>query len=495
MNRLSLYTIFIASPATKRGLRCSKTWGIIGVCSHPVFLQQGRLTHIYATTNQQGLMRYFVIVLMLLSMTANCLAVNRAEVRKIKAINENGATYFKNKDYSQAVSQFRKALRLQPKNQSLKDNLAQSLIGESITQKNKGNVDKSIKLLNESISLNDTIPDSHIILAACYLEIGDYTSAEGELKIARIYAPGRTSIHTMLGEIYFQRGDMENALACWSKSHEQQPYNENLTRKLEQARIEWNLLKNFRSKSVHPFTIMYQNQDEQLMAQAVKFCQEAYMEIGSFFDEYPLSRVTIIFYTPDQFDKITKAPHSVAGLYDGKIRIKCTDKLNNTESLRKIIFHEYTHVLVKYLTNDECPFWLNEGLAQALSGPVTDIDLTMLANLELENDLFHIKNMNRFGGVTHVIDHDIDSDLAVKIAYTKSLITTNYMVKTYGMEGCMKLLEQIRTRTPVEQAVQDALGISIDQLDAQAMNLIASIKDKLLDQLHRQQDNEGKQAL
>ena len=440
-------------------------------------------------------MRYFVIVLIILSMAANCLAVSRGEVRKIKAINENGATYFKNKDYSQAISQFRKALRLQPKNQSLKDNLAQALIGESITQKNKGNVDKSIKLLNESISLNDTIPDSHIILAACYLEIGDYTSAEGELKIARIYAPGRASIHTMLGEIYFQQGDMENALACWSKSQEQQPFNENLTRKLEQAQREWNLLKNFRSKSVHPFTIMYQNQDEQLMDKVVELCQQAYLEVGSFFNEYPLSRVTIIFYTPEQFDEITKAPHSVAGLYDGKIRIKCTDKLNDIASLKKIIFHEYTHVLVKYLTNDECPFWLNEGLAQALSGPVTDIDLTMMANLELENDLFHIKNMNRFGGVTHVIDHDIDSSLAVKIAYTKSLITTNYMINTYGMKDCMKLLEQIRTRTPVEQAVQNALGISIEQLDAQAMNLIASIKDKLLDELHRQQDNEGEQPL
>lgn len=418
-------------------------------------------------------------------------ALSPSEVRRIKTINENGKQYFKDKDYSRAVAQFRNALNLNPASNTLKANLAQSLIGEAIFEKNKGNVSKSIALLKEAIGLDDTIADAHIILAACYLEIGDYTGAKGELEIARIFAPGRASIHTMLGEIYFQEGDMENALECWSKTKEQQPYNENIGRKIEQAQREWTLLKNFSTKSAHPFVIMYEPQNEHLVRQAVDICSDAYMEVGKIFNHYPLSRITIIFYAPGQFLDITSAPNSVAGLYDGKIRIKCSERTNDPRQLRKLLFHEYTHVLVKYLTNDECPFWLNEGLAQAVSGPVTDIDLEILANLELENDLFHIKNMGRFAGVTHVLDHELDSSLAVKIAYIKSLITTNYMINTYGMNRCMRLLEELRTRTPIEVAVQKAIGISVEELDSQVMSLISKTKDELLSVLNKQDNSAG----
>lgn len=439
------------------------------------------------------MVRYIGVTLLCMVVIAGngVCALSNGEVRKIRSINETGKEYFISKDYDKAVREFSQALAYDPDNQVLKSNLAHAYIGASIKQKDKGNVRKAISLLEKSLSLDESIADTHVILAACYMELGDHTSAKGELKIARIYKPDHPSITTMLGEIYFQEGDMENAITCWTKSQENQPFNETLTNKIDLARREWNLIKTFERTSVHPFTLIYEKEHEKLVRQAHPICMDAYMEVGKVFMHYPISGVIIIFYTPDQFREITHAPDTVAGLYDGKIRVKMTDKLRDPEEMKKLIYHEYAHVLIKILTNDECPFWLNEGLAQAISGPVANIDLTMLANLELENDLFHIKNMNRFGGVTHVIDHDLDSTLAVKIAYTKSLITTNYILRQYGMDACLRLLDKIRSRSPIDQAVQTVLGISIDELDAQSMDLIARTKDKIIKVLHEQRDNSG----
>ena len=396
-------------------------------------------------------------------------------------MNDIGTEHYHNKDYSKAVKQFKTAYDMDPRDTAVKYNLINAYVGLSIQEKNKGNLDEAEKLLKKALALNDTIPHARIILAAVYLDRGDYVQAKGQLEIAKVFNPSNVSILIMLGEIYFQQGDMENALRCWALSKEKDPFNTALERKIKIARKEWNYLKSFEKKSLHPFVIMYDKKDEKLADNALSYLLEAYLDIGKKFRYYPLSEIVVILYNPDQFAKVTGSNGFVAGLYDGKIRVKSSHRLSNDNFMRKVLWHEYTHVVIRYLTNDGCPFWLNEGLAQSFSGPVSKIDLAMLSNLDLESHLFQLKNMENFRGVRQVPDHYIKYGKSMEIAYIKSVLTTNYMINYYGMDKCLKILNLLSRKKSVEQSVESVLGISIDQLDNDVLERIEFAKERILE--------------
>ncbi|MCD6459287.1 hypothetical protein J7L67_01300, partial [bacterium] len=414
--------------------------------------------------------------------------ITRGEYRRIRNINDIGTQYYQDKDYSNALEQFKNAYEINSKDSVLKFNLINAYVGLSIQEKNKGNLNKAEKLLKKALELNDTVPNAHIILAAVYLDKGDYVRAKGELEIAKVFDPSNVSILIMLGEIYFQQGDMKNALTCWTRSKEKDPYNVALERKIKIARKEWNYLKSFETKSLHPFVVMYDKKDKHLADKVLSFLVQAYINIGKQFQYYPLSEITVILYNPDQFAQVTGSKGFVAGLYDGKIRIKNTKHLLNDKFLRKILYHEYTHVVLRFLTNDECPFWLNEGMAQSFSGPVSRIDLAMLSNLDLESHIFQLKNLETFQGLRQVPDHYIKLGKTIEIAYIKSLLTTNFMINTYGMDKCLKVFKALARKKSIAESIQTVLGISIDELDRRVLEKISDAKERLVELIVIEED-------
>ena len=81
----------------------------------------------------------------------------------------------------------------------------------------------------------------------------------------------------------------------------------------------------------------------------------------------PGDRVQVHFYDTDDYQSSLKPDSWSGGLFDGKIRIPLGDYNQNPARLKTIVFHEYAHAVI-YRTAPNCPIWMNEGVAQALSG-------------------------------------------------------------------------------------------------------------------------------
>ena len=408
-------------------------------------------------------------------------AVERVEYRQIKSFNETGKQFYNNKDYTEAIGHFSKAYALNEHDGIVRGNLISAYIGQAIKDKNSGKFDEAIQRLLKALELDDSIPDTHLLLASMYLDNGDYTLAEGSLKIAEIYAPYSPAVMSMLGEVYFQQGNLEQAIRYWATSHKKEPYNETLKIKIERAQKEWNIQKNYKVAALHPFKIKYNETHAEFAQQIMVYLQEGYVNIGKIFHYFPLSDVIVIIYEPEDFQAVTSAQDSIAGLYDGKIRVKISPKLDDRQFLRKVVLHEYTHVLLRYLTNDNCPFWINEGMAQVVSGTVADISLDALNNLDLESVHFHLKNLERFNGVRKGPDFHLDMDSSVKLAYLKSFLGMSYLVNEFGIEKLLELLELLKRNVPVGEAVFKATGITVDELDTAIQAKIINAKDKMLD--------------
>lgn len=103
----------------------------------------------------------------------------------------------------------------------------------------------------------------------------------------------------------------------------------------------------------------------------------------------------------------------------------------NKKNFSKIIIHEFMHVVINYITKENCPLWINEGLAQYYSEEYKQIDLANKNfrsidpyKLNSESDLLYSVSANltssiiaKYGEVTiikklfHVTDFENDDIL------------------------------------------------------------------------------------
>ena len=112
------------------------------------------------------------------------------------------------------------------------------------------------------------------------------------------------------------------------------------------------------------FTISYDTSSESRLADEIlDVLESAYNRVGADFEHYPETRTPVILYTRQQYRETATAPDWSGGVYDGKIRLPVGGVKKINPRIRGILFHEYTHVVVRELTRGNCPTWLNEGLA------------------------------------------------------------------------------------------------------------------------------------
>jgi len=115
------------------------------------------------------------------------------------------------------------------------------------------------------------------------------------------------------------------------------------------------------------FVLSYDAEREpDLSADLLDVLNQAYVEVGMNLNSYPPGQIPVLIYTRRDFSRITASPGWAAGLYDGKIRIPLGGVNRVSAPLRAILFHEYTHVVVRTLSGNRCPTWLNEGMAEQI---------------------------------------------------------------------------------------------------------------------------------
>ena len=81
-------------------------------------------------------------------------------------------------------------------------------------------------------------------------------------------------------------------------------------------------------------------------------------------------RTSLILFPRSEFYLKTGAPEWTSAIFHKNI-IKIPVDIDNIDlkEIKRTIWHEYTHAYVKSLSGDNCPGWLDEGIAQLLEGP------------------------------------------------------------------------------------------------------------------------------
>jgi len=306
---------------------------------------------------------------------------------------------------------------------------------------------------------NDSAAAAHLGLGIAYFHLRNDQDAERELNRALAINPREVLAYQFLGELYYRKDDIDSAASYWEKALALDPSASGLRDRLERVRKEHTTEKDFnRDVTVH-FLVKYEGREKIEDGRIVlRILEDAYGEIGRALSYYPDHEIQVILYSDQQFQEVTDAPGWSDGIYDGKIRIPIGGIENKTQGLRRTLYHEYTHAVVRAIT-PRVPTWLNEGLAQYFEGrEIDERQKEILRRIAQAGKLPPLSSLEgsfmKFG-----------SEQAV-FAYLISLSSVRYMIDNFGIYRVKDVLEELAGGADTGKAISKSIMFSYEEFDS-----------------------------
>ena len=148
------------------------------------------------------------------------------------------------------------------------------------------------------------------------------------------------------------------------------PADRDIAKQLAEWRAESDLHERFEERPGVRFRVLFEGPAEKAISDRVAAVLEsAYWTVGKALNTYPGETLTVILYSNQQFQDITRAPAWAGGGYDGRIRLPVGGALRSPRSLDRVVTHELVHFVVRTAAPTGAPTWVNEGLAGYLESP------------------------------------------------------------------------------------------------------------------------------
>jgi hypothetical protein len=177
--------------------------------------------------------------------------------------------------------------------------------------------------------------------------------------------------------------------------------------------------------------------------------------IGTTLGVYPSRRITVVLYTRQQYDEITRLAAWSAAAYDGRLRIPLGDTLQQPGELERALSHEFVHALVGMVGGRNVPAWVNEGLASVLE-PAGSADVEAILSRSDERPPLSTLHDN-FAGLARP---------DAEIAYAFSARTVRRLIEKHGMAAVVRLLEDLGRGIPFARAFQQRTSVRYEQFAA-----------------------------
>ncbi len=379
--------------------------------------------------------------------------------------NEQGVRAFDSRDWNSAIYYFSQALTDAPDNATVQRNLSNAYQGQAVEYADQGDVQKSNASLKHAIEVDPTNPIPFVQMGANYLTQGLVSDAIFRLEEAIEIAPKNVNAHFLLGEAYYRDSDAPSALEQWEWVYEKDPDLKGLRERIEMARREKRVEGNFEGLTSKHFHVTHHPAVSKRDVRALlKILEDAYLQVGrSMGRVYPPSPIQVTLYNAEGFSETTQLGDHIAAVFDGtKIRlpvISAEGDLLRSEALKPVLIHEYVHVVVHQIAGNTVPWWLNEGLAEALSSGEIDTDRRSVLRFAKDNNqLFALADLTE-----HQLDKLSPDDL--QIAYSQSHATVNYLKQHYGVLKIASLLRRIADGQSPEVALRISCRVSYKTLE------------------------------
>jgi len=407
-------------------------------------------------------LRPATLLLLLLSL----LAVSPAtalQVRSASRLNAEAVGLMQKGEFASALELLQQARRDASENAVIRRNLAECYLGLGLQQLQAGQADEAVATLQEGEDYARDDDDARFALyrGAALYHLGRYAEAETALNQARSLDESPTLLR-LLGQVHYASGRLEEAIQAWRQALERGEWDAELAALVDRTREELKVEQTMHNEFGGNFVISYDGRAyPELGEQVLEVLESAYNDIGRQLDFYPEVQVPVLLYTQRDFSELTGSPDWSGGLYDGKIRIPVGGVAGISAPLRAVLYHEYVHVVVRYLAGGRCPNWLNEGLAEMAGREYYAPPLHRLRRALEHDELLSFERLE-----SSFADLSIEQ---AELAYQQSYSLVRYMVDQFYWYKMAELLRALGAGHSLEAAIDQVLGeYAVDYGDLQA---------------------------
>lgn len=247
-----------------------------------------------------------------------------------------------------------------------------------------------------------------------------------------------------------ERGELDPAIEHLARAIELVPAREDreaLERVLERWKRERELGADDWSEESSRFELSFDTDRGDLLHhshEVLEHLERSYDDLVLWFGRDPLAgrpAVRVVFYDPEDFDRLTGLGDWAGGVFDGVVRVSARDLTEGT-AWRATLVHELVHAFLEAWCGGGVPGWLNEGLAQKLEGKNGTPNL--LGAL-IEHGVFPLDRLaGSLAGWSDARE--------IGLAYVQSLAFVQYLSATYGDEALRRMLDGVARGEGVEPA-------------------------------------------
>jgi tetratricopeptide (TPR) repeat protein len=335
-------------------------------------------------------------------------------------------------DWTQAEAELERAVAIDADNAQFKQNL-------------------SVIYLNHAASLRQDRRAS---------DRGTDVKSKSLVQQALRFNPQSADAYAILGDIAYDSQQLAHAKTAWDRAKQLDPSMNSIDERLDKLNSEQAVEKQFdRAANAH-FDLRYQDGIGYSAAYDLrKVLDQARSNVGRDFGYWPRHPIVVLVYSEEAFQQVRQGPDWIGGVYDGKIRIPFPRSAAAQESLKSTLVHEYTHAIIHDITRDQCPVWLNEGIAEFEEARTRKPNLQLLQSAVSKGQLIPLASL----------DHAFQSRDAnvAGLAYQQSYSLIAYLDQKYRFFRVRRVLDNLAQGLPIEEALQAELRLSTSQLEQQ----------------------------
>ncbi|MFH1459318.1 MAG: hypothetical protein ABIG64_02940 [Candidatus Omnitrophota bacterium] len=378
--------------------------------------------------------------------------------------------------WEEAITKQTRAYQLQPQEAIIKNALAYYYNGYALELREKKYFQEAVINLKEAINYASEQSQIKKNLAVVYVDmaneefhLAEYMRCENFLKEAELQDPENAYLYVLKGEVDYVQDNYYFAQENWEKALQINPHLSAVKLKLEKLKNEKNIEKNFNVQEVEHFRLKFEGLDNRKLAdKAAAILRDAYREVGQDFSCFPQQVIPVIIYPKKELKKLDYFPDWAAGTYDGKIRIGEDLAImgKNGLQMNSVLFHEYTHVIIRLLGGDNVPLWLNEGLAECQAQKFKNLEekraRQILLKLALKNNtLFSLDQL----GAMNLMKLLALSGKSIELVYAQSESFVSYLIERASYYDIRNLLGRLGEGENIYKAVKDVLFVELEVLE------------------------------
>jgi len=380
------------------------------------------------------------------------------------AYSRYGVVLKESGDYEKAVEYFTKAYDIAHDTNALQ-NLALAYSKKAVFEANNRDRIKAMEDFTKAREIAGTFVSASRILGISLFNDGIKEYKAGREDIAALCLKQSLLAHEdgrvleSLGDIYYKERMLSPALFYLEKARRMNPGEKGLPEKLEKIAREMELARTEASMQSPHFEVRYGKGLEVDVMAMSKALEKAYLDVGGDLKYFPASKTVVFFYSHDNFKEIFKLPSAIRAFYDGNIRIPLPEIFLRGEGLARYIYHEYAHVVVSAKTKNNCPVWLNEGVAVWQEFKWTGTSETGIFEKVIIDSQVSIDSLDKTFAASQA-DAAGAGRKNMETYYLLAYSAVKYIVDNWGAAGLDNILDRIGKRVHAVNAIDDELLLS-----------------------------------